>query len=122
MSEEKDYISLFQTEDDIQICFYVDNDKVMSIGEKMEEINEMAYMNGYNWEAFFNYYLMKHAPKILENMDSDPEAGLYAAFFELSEENESLSKEFMKIIISLIENEENIYQFIREFGNDIEWD
>ena len=37
----------------------------------MNEINEEAYMNGYNWDAFFNYYLEENAPDILESLESD---------------------------------------------------
>lgn len=88
----------------------------------MNEINEEAYMNGYNWDAFFNYYLAKNAPDILENMESDPEAGSYAAYFEDTRENEERAKRFADIIISLIENEEDIYKILREKGDEIEWD
>lgn len=67
---------------------YVKIDKPFSIGERMAEINKNAYMNGYNWDAFFNYYLSKHAPDLWKGMDSDPEAGSYAAFYTLTRENE----------------------------------
>ena len=86
------------------------------------EINEEAYMNGYNWDAFFNYYLEENAPDILESMESDPEAGSYAAYFEDTAENEQKAKRFADIIISLIENEEEIYKILREKGDEIEWD
>ena len=65
----------------------------------MNEINEEAYMNGYNWDAFFNYYLEENAPDILESMESDPEAGSYAAYFEDTAENEQKAKRFADIII-----------------------
>ena len=51
-----------------------------------------------------------------------PEAGTYAAYFEESEENEEKAKRFANIIISLIENEEEIYKILREKGDEIEWD
>ncbi|MDE5863959.1 MAG: immunity 51 family protein [Lachnospiraceae bacterium] len=41
-----------------------------------------------SWEAFFNYYLEKEAPELLEDLDTDPEAGMYAAYYDLSAENE----------------------------------
>lgn len=50
----------------IDVWFYNENDKPFAIGEKMCAINEKAYMNGYNWDIFFNYYLAKNAPDILE--------------------------------------------------------
>ncbi|KAB4398383.1 hypothetical protein GAO02_24535, partial [Bacteroides thetaiotaomicron] len=75
-----------------------------------------------NWDAFLNYYLAENAPDILKSIDSDPEAGTYAAYFEESEENEEKAKRFANIIISLIENEEEIYKILREKGDEIEWD
>lgn len=87
----------------------------------MNEINEEAYMNGYNWDAFLNYYLAENAPDILENMESDPEAGSYVAYFEDTGENEQKAKRFADIIISLIENEE-IYKILQDKGAEIEWD
>lgn len=88
----------------------------------MNEINELAYMNGYNWDAFFNYYLARHAPDILESIDPDPEAGSYLAYFEETPENEEKALRFADIIVSLIENPEEIYQIIRDHADDIEWD
>ncbi len=46
--------------------------------ERKEEKDE-AYMNGYNWEAFLNFYLAKYFPEVMTGMSSDPEAGMYAA-------------------------------------------
>ena len=92
------------------------------VEKTMNEINEGAYMNGYNWDAFFNYYLEENAPDILESLESDPEAGSYAAYFEDTAENEQKAKRFADIIISLIENEEEIYKILREKGDEIEWD
>ena len=79
-------------------------------------------MNGYNWDAFFNYYLARHAPELLEGLESDPEAGSYAAYYPSAEENEKKAERFAQIIVSLIENEEELYQIVREKGDEIEWD
>ena len=89
---------------------------------KIIEINEKKNKKNYNWDAFLNYYLAENAPDILKSIDSDPEAGTYAAYFEESEENEEKAKRFANIIISLIENEEEIYKILREKGDEIEWD
>ena len=78
-----DYIKIVKGDDRIGVWFYNENDKPFSIGEKMCEINENAYMNGYNWDAFFNYYFAENAPDILEGLESDPEAGSYAAYYEI---------------------------------------
>lgn len=117
-----DYVALRKDKDSIQVCFYVENDKVMAIGEKMNAINDAAYMNGYNWEAFFRYYLEKNASEILEGMDTDPEAGMYSAYYEPTAENETRAERFVEIIRSLIDNEKEIYQIVQEEGDEIEWD
>ncbi len=106
----------------IVLLFEDEKEKPLAVGQKMDELNEEAYMNGYNWDAFLNYYLAQHAPDILESLDSDPEAGTYAAYFEESEENEEKARRFADIIISLIENEEETYAILRESGDEIEWD
>ncbi|MFT3950928.1 MAG: Imm51 family immunity protein [Oscillospiraceae bacterium] len=116
------YVIVDRVEEQIQVCFYIENDKPFSIGEKMGEINEDAYMNGYNWEAFFNYYLAKNAPDVLDGMDSDPEAGLYAAYYDYTPENEAKAEKFASIITSLIENPDELFRIIRDEGDEIEWD
>ena len=68
---ENNYVAIIETDKHISISFYVENKEILTIGEKMNEINEEAYMNGYNWEAFFNYYLAKNAPDVLDGMESD---------------------------------------------------
>lgn len=60
-----DSVKMNKINDRIDVWFYSENDKPLAIGEKMCEINENAYINGYNWDAFFNYYLAKNAPDIL---------------------------------------------------------
>lgn len=103
------------------VCFYNEQDKPFAIGEKINKINQQAYMNGYNWEAFFNYYLSKHAPDILEGLQPDPEAGMYAAYYKPTLESEVKAHKFARIIRSLIENEEKVYRIIREEGAQIAW-
>ncbi|MDR2862112.1 MAG: immunity 51 family protein, partial [Syntrophobacterales bacterium] len=124
LSEENmgDYATTIKHENSISVCFYIEHNKPFAIGEKMNEINDDAYMNGYNWEAFFNYYLPKYAPDVLKDMDTDPEAGMYVAYYPLTSENEARAEKFVEIIRSLIENEEELYRIVREEGEEIEWD
>ncbi|MHC6202480.1 Imm51 family immunity protein [Breznakiellaceae bacterium SP9] len=116
------YTAVVKHTDSISVCFYIEHDKPMSIGAKMNEINDEAYMNGYNWEAFFNYYLPKYAPDVAEGMKTDPEAGMYAAYYSLTSENEGRAEKFKELIIELIENEEELYRIVREEGSEIGWD
>ncbi len=117
-----DYVAVYKNDKWVTVSFNNENTKPFTIGEKMYEINENAYMNGYNWDAFFNYYLARHAPELLEGLESDPEAGSYAAYYPSAEENEKKAEHFAQIIVSLIENEEELYQIVREKGDEIEWD
>ncbi len=94
----------------------------MAIGDKMNALNECAYMNGYNWEAFLIFYLSKNSSALLEGLNCDPEAGMYAANYTLTESNEKKAGEFAQIIEDLVENEDKIYQVVKEFGEEIEWD
>ena len=121
-TKNKNYAFTMTDENTISVCFSVEDEKPLSVGDKINEICEAAYMNGYNWEVFFLYYLSKFAPDILEGMISDPESGSYAAYYDLTDENENKAKRFVEIIISLVENEEELYHIIRENGNKIEWD
>jgi len=108
--------------DSLSVCFNIEEDKILEIGEKMNEINELAYMNGYNWDVFLNHYLKINNPDILEHIESDPEAGTYVAIFKLNSENEQRANKLAETIRALIENENTIYQFVEAEGDAIEWD
>ena len=117
-----DYVYTSRQEGKISVIFKNEADKPFKIGEKMNEIDEKAYMNGYNWDAFFDYYLRKYAPDVLEGMNPDPEAGMYEAYYAPSSENEERARKFDEIIRNLIENENKIYRITREEGKNIAWD
>lgn len=117
-----DYVKAFNLDKYAEVCFYIEHEKPFAIGEKMNEICEEAYMNGYNWEAFFNYYLEKNAPELLDGMKTDPEAGMYVAYYDLSPENEKKAEAFAELITRLVENEEELYSLVRDHGDEIEWD
>ncbi len=117
-----EYLDINSDKENISLVFYIENKNIMEIGSKIERINSDAYMNGYNWEAFLNYYLQKQSPDVLENMDSDPEAGMYIAYYENVPENVVKVDKLKEIIEYLIENPDDIYEIVREHGNEIEWD
>jgi len=117
---EHDYVAKY--EDTISVSFYTSDPKLSPIGKKMEKINKNAKMNGYSWEAFFNYYLPKYFPDVCVNMETDSENGMYAVYYENTPENERRAKQFNEIINNLIENEDELYRIVREEGDSIEWD
>jgi hypothetical protein len=116
------YTNIVKHEKEISVCFFIEGEKVLGIGEKVNEINEDAYMNGYNWEALLNHYLPKYYPDVFENMETDPEAGMYVAVYELTKENEQKAEKLAQILDNLIENEEKLYEFVKNEGENIEWD
>jgi hypothetical protein len=122
--EMEKYVEIIEQKEfnSLAVCFMIEKQKPLEIGNKMAEINEEAYMNGYNWEVFFDYYLSKNNPDILEGMEADPEAGAYVVCYELSDENRIKAEKFVKIIVDLIENEEKLYEIVKNESNSIEWD
>lgn len=120
----KKYVEMHKSEEfkSITVRFYNEKKKPFEIGRKMNEFNEQAYMNGYNWNAVFNYHLSKSHPELLEGLDPDPEGGSYFAHYELTPVNENKAKQFVEIIKDLIENEEKLYEMVKNKENNIEWD
>ncbi|WP_151088946.1 Imm51 family immunity protein [Hymenobacter baengnokdamensis] len=120
----KTYITKFADADSdtISIYFSCEQDNIMAIGDKMNGLNEMAYMNGYNWGAFFAAYLKVHEPALLVDLESDPEAGGYVAYYPQNSANSVKADKFIAIIEHLIENQDELYEFLTENSNEIEWD
>ena len=107
----------------ISVSFDVGDDKVMAIGTRMNQMCGDAYMNGYNWDAFLCAYLSVNAPEILDIIEPDPEADMYSAYIdEVDEENKALAQKFCGIIDDLFNNEDKIYEFLRENADYIEWE
>ena len=117
-----DYVQVFNTESRVEVLLHAGDDRMIALGQKMEAANPEAYMNGYNWEAFFNYYLGKYSPDILEGMGTDPEADMYVALWPLSPENEARAAKFVEIIRGLVENESELIRIVQEEGGEIQWD
>ncbi len=117
-----DFVKILKLENYVEVCLGAEDEPLFSIGQKMEEACPDAYMNGYNWEAFFAYYLAKHDPDILTGMKTDPEAGMYVAYWTMSPENEARAARFEKIIRDLTGNAEELCRIVREEGGEIAWD
>ena len=119
MSED---VLVFSTGDSIHVVLYIEHDAILAIGERMNELSPDAAMNGYNWDAFLRCYLAYHAPELLEDMDSDPEAGLYAAYYSPSPQNLEKAHALSALIGSLVENEDEIYAFLLAHEDEIDWE
>ena len=117
-----DYVISSRYNETVFLTLDAEDPKVMALGEKLYALCPDAYMNGYNWDALFRYYLEKHQPDILEGLDPDPEAGSYSAIWPLTPENQARAKRFEEIIRSLVEHEEELCRLVQEEGGEIEWD
>lgn len=122
MEKMSDYLSVYSDSENISLTFNIENENILKIKCEIEKINPDAYMNGYNWEAFINYYLEKQSPDVLVDMDSDPEADMYTVYYENNEKNSGKVRKLAEIIEYLIENPEDIYEIVREHGGEIDWD
>lgn len=122
----KDYINIDKFDDCIDLEFYIEEEEVMAVGEKIKdivkEVNEFVYMNGADWGVLLDFYIEKNAPELIDTYEVDAAAGIYGAAFENSPEGEKAAQAMADIIISLVENEDKLLDFVREFGDEIEWD
>jgi len=114
------FVTKHEHEDQTSVCLNVEANELMAIGEKMEAINEQAYMNGYNWEAFLNQYLKVNHSELLDGLETDPEAGAYFAVYDKSDSGKA--DKLVVIINELVNNPDTIYHFLEENGEEIEWD
>ncbi len=118
-----DYLNINERPNGIDVLFDIENPKVMAISEEMNNRCSVAYMNGYNWDAFWKAYTFHNNPEILRVMETDPEAGSYSALFDgEDEETISLAKRFADIVKEAIENEDQIYDFLEKHKDEVEWD
>ena len=113
-----EYAKLIISEDYISVSFDAGNEDIQALGSKMNEICDTAYMNGYNWDAFFNCYLGQNAPEILDIIESDSEADMYSVYIE----TKALAEQLVEIIDDLLNDEEKILSFVKANADDIEWD
>ena len=111
-----------KNEEFLSVILNISDREIVEIGKNVNEINKNAYMNGYNWEVFLNYYLQENASELLIGIQTDPEAGMYAAYYDNSSENEIRAEQLANTINYLLENEEEIYRIVRDNGEEIEWD
>lgn len=113
------FVTKNENDDQFSVYFNIEADEVMAIGEKMEAINEQAYMNGYNWEAFLNCYLQNNNPELLDGLDTDSEAGTYVALYDKSDSDKA--DKLVSVINELVNNPGKIYSFLEEKGENVEW-
>ncbi len=88
----------------------------------IDKSDDCIDMNGADWGILLDFYIEKNAPELIDTHEVDAEAGMYAAVFENSPEGEKAAQAMAEIIISLIENEDKLIDFVSEFKDEIDWD
>lgn len=117
-----DFVRLIESDDCISVTFYIEDAQVMALGERLAEICEDAYMNGYNWDALLSLYLRKNMRGLMTGMETDPEAGLYAAYYGTDEESRARAQALADLIEELVTEEEELCGFVGQYADEIEWD
>ena len=108
--------------DAISVCVYCENDGLFALGKRVNARFEQAYMNGYNWDALIRFYVRSLDPKLMSQIGTDPEAGMFSAYTSYSEQNLALMKQFESHVRQLLSDESSLMKFIEDNENEIEWD
>lgn len=117
-----DDVRIFESDQYVTIYLNVESAHVLAIGDRLQALHELAYMNGYNWEAVLLHYLKVHKPAFLEDLDSDPEAGSYVLHYPKSAPNQARAEALGTLIRALLEQPEQLETFVKENGAEISWD
>lgn len=121
MTDNK-YVQVIGSDDYISVCFYIENDEIMELGNRLNEVEEQAYMNGYNWDALIGYYVNVNAPELLVGFESDPEAGMYSGYYDNTDENMAKAEKLSECILKMIEDPDGLCEFVSDNRDDIPWD
>jgi hypothetical protein len=106
----------------ISVCVYNEHDGLFALGKKINARFEEAYMNGYNWDALICFYVARIDPNLMEEVETDPEAGMFSAYMSYSPENLDKMKRFEFHILAMLVDETSLMEFIKEHYSEIEWD
>ena len=106
----------------ISVCLYSDNADVAALGERINARFEEAYMNGYNWDALIRFYVGKADPSLANEVNTDPEAGMFSAYMSYSPGNLEKMKRLESHLRAMLADEEALMEFIALNREQIEWD
>lgn len=106
----------------ISVCVYIESDGIFQLGERINERFEEAYMNGYNWDALIRFYIAKVDPDLIQEINADPEAGMFSAYMPYSEKNLDKMRRFESYIHELLSDEAALFKLIEDNRDSIEWD
>lgn len=121
-----DYLKVLVMEEQniVEVSFSIEAPKPYALGQKLNGLNEQACMNGYNWNALLECCLEQNLPELLEELETDCEAGSYAACYKNTPENREKASQLADFIRYLVEDEEDLCKIVQDDGEtiEIEWD
>lgn len=106
----------------ISVCVYNEHDGLLSLGERINEKHEEAYMNGYNWDALIRFYVGQKDPDLMAEVGTDPEAGMFSAYMTYSAENLDKMKRFEAHLREMVSSDDELIAFVDANVKEIEWD
>lgn len=108
--------------DSISVCVYCEKEGLLELGERINEKHEEAYMNGYGWDALVRFYVGEEDPDLMEEVETDPEAGMFSAYMKFSPENMEKMKRFEAHVHAILADETALMEFVDAHYDEIEWD
>lgn len=114
-------LRMFIDQNEAGVILEVASEAMQTLGAKLNEISEEAYMNGYNWEVLINYYLTQKYPQLLHGLTTDPEAEKYIASYAGVKADEKAA-ELLDVLQQFITDEAGLCAFVKNYQNEIEWD
>lgn len=117
-----EFVRVIRSDEYIIVSFDIESKEIMELGNRLNEVEEQAYMNGYNWDALIGYYLNINAPELLYGLESDPEAGMYTGYYDNTAENMTKAEKLAECIRKMTNDTEKLCEFVKEHGADIPWD
>jgi hypothetical protein len=106
----------------VSVCVYNEQEGLFELGERINARFEQAYMNGYNWDALIRFYVASVDHALMDEVESDPEAGMFSAYMSYSPENVEKMKRFESHVRAMVADEGTLMGFIEEHYEEIEWD
>ena len=122
MYEESIHLHEMPELDSISVCVTNEDDGLFALGERINARFKQAYMNGYNWDALIRHYVASVDPALMNEIETDPEAGMFSAYVSLTPENLEKMKRFATHVRNLVADEAALMQFIETNVDRIEWD
>lgn len=103
----KEYLAKFKDKDidSIAIVLYIQDGKAGELGKKLKAKDASFLGDGRSWESILSAYFEKNHPTLFQEIEFDPEPMMLTTYFALTKENDALSKTYIEVLESFIEEE-----------------